>query len=84
MGPCQDLRKYTDGLIFLLRTLFSTMCFCVYLCVGMCTRVHTQEFLCFIFFMKEKNTQKRSEEGVIYPGAGVIDFCESLNMDPGS
>lgn len=60
------------------------MCLCVYLCVGMYTRVHTQEFLCFIIFMKEKNTQKRPEEGVVSPGAGVIDFCEPLNMDPGS
>ena len=57
---------------------------CVFLCVYVHMGAHSGVFVFHLLYEREKNTQKRPEEGVVSPGAGVRDFCEPLNMDPGS
>lgn len=60
----------------------------VFICVSLCgyahMGIHTGVFVFHLLYERKKYLQKRPEEGVVTPGAGVIDFCEPLNMDPGS
>lgn len=45
---------------------------------------HTGVFVLHLLYERKKYSQKRPKECVVSSGAGVIDFCEPLNMDPGS
>ena len=76
MARSQEIHRWFD---FFLRPLFSTMCLCVYFCVCMYTWVHTQEFLCFIFFMKEKKTHRKGQKRVLYPLELELETFVSLS-----
>lgn len=81
MVRSQEIHKWFD---FSFKDfIFNYVFICVSLCGYMHTGAHTGVFVFHLLFERKKNSQKRPEEGVVCPGAGVIDFCEPLNIDPG-